>query len=165
MPVVDLLELPSAVKPNSPLAGLDLGEKTIGVAVSDTTWTIASPLELIRKTRFTEDAERLFALMASRDAIRANSRSASSVNLVLRISSSGLAMVQVVSETATPIVFSPRSSPASGEFGFTADGSSSRSTTGISSRGVRASSVQDKRSDRSRPLSNRAPGGKPLRRS
>ena len=30
--------------------GLDLGEKTIGVAVSDVTRMIASPLELIRKT-------------------------------------------------------------------------------------------------------------------
>lgn len=68
MPVVDLLDLPSAVKPNSPLAGLDLGEKTIGVAVSDATWTIASPLELIKKSKFTDDAERLFALMESRNA-------------------------------------------------------------------------------------------------
>jgi putative Holliday junction resolvase len=48
--------------------GLDLGEKTIGVAVSDATRTIASPLELIRKTKFTTDAERLFALMKTRSA-------------------------------------------------------------------------------------------------
>lgn len=68
MPVVDLLDLPSNVKPNAPLAGLDLGEKTIGVAVSDATWTIASPLEVIRKTKFTDDAARLFELMASRNA-------------------------------------------------------------------------------------------------
>jgi putative Holliday junction resolvase len=63
MAIVDLLDLPSA-----PLVGLDLGEKTIGVAVSDATRTVASPLELIRKTKFTDDAGRLFALMESRGA-------------------------------------------------------------------------------------------------
>lgn len=46
--------------------GLDLGEQTIGVAVSDTTRMIASPLELIRKTKFTEDATALFKLMDHR---------------------------------------------------------------------------------------------------
>jgi putative Holliday junction resolvase len=63
VPVLDLLELPPG-----PLFGLDLGEKTIGVASSDATRFIASPLELIRRTRFTPDAERLFALMAHRNA-------------------------------------------------------------------------------------------------
>ncbi|HMP63265.1 MAG TPA: Holliday junction resolvase RuvX, partial [Phenylobacterium sp.] len=37
MPVVDLLELPAALPRLAPVAGLDLGEKTIGVAVSDGT--------------------------------------------------------------------------------------------------------------------------------
>ena len=46
--------------------GLDLGEKTIGVAVSDATRLIASPLELIRKSKFTHEAEQLFKLMAHR---------------------------------------------------------------------------------------------------
>ena len=46
--------------------GLDLGEKTIGVAVSDATRLIASPLELIRKSKFTQEAEHLFKLMAHR---------------------------------------------------------------------------------------------------
>ncbi len=46
--------------------GLDLGEKTIGVAVSDATRMIASPLELIRKSKFTHEAEHLFKLMAHR---------------------------------------------------------------------------------------------------
>jgi putative Holliday junction resolvase len=64
MAVVDLLELPR----NAPLAGLDLGEKTIGVAVSDATQSVASPLELIRKTKFTDDAAALFRLMESRGA-------------------------------------------------------------------------------------------------
>jgi putative Holliday junction resolvase len=68
MPVLDLLDLPAALAPGTPLAAVDLGEKTIGVAVSDLTRLIASPLGLIRKTRFTLDAERLFDLMAGRGA-------------------------------------------------------------------------------------------------
>lgn len=63
MAIVDLADLPLA-----PLVGLDLGEKTIGVAVSDATRTIASPLELIRKVKFTQDVEALFKLMESRGA-------------------------------------------------------------------------------------------------
>lgn len=68
MPVVDILDLPAALPAMTPVVGLDLGEKTIGVAVSDVTRMIASPLELIRKTKFTPDAERLFALMDGRGA-------------------------------------------------------------------------------------------------
>lgn len=68
MPVVDLLELPSLLPLHAPLAGLDLGKKTIGVAVSDATRTVANPLELIRKTKFTDDAKALFKLMENRGA-------------------------------------------------------------------------------------------------
>ncbi|RAK50990.1 Holliday junction resolvase RuvX [Phenylobacterium deserti] len=67
MPVLDLTELPQATPAYSPLIGLDLGEKTIGVAVSDATRTVASPLELIRKTKFTDEANRLFKLMEERN--------------------------------------------------------------------------------------------------
>jgi putative Holliday junction resolvase len=68
MAVVDLLQLPAALPPDAPLVGLDLGEKTIGVAVSDLSRTVASPLELIRKTKFTDDANALFKLMEGRGA-------------------------------------------------------------------------------------------------
>jgi putative holliday junction resolvase len=68
MSVLDLADLPRALPPMTPLVGLDLGEKTIGVAVSDVGRMIASPLALIRKSQFTKDAEALFALMASRGA-------------------------------------------------------------------------------------------------
>ena len=64
MPVLDLAELPAAITPRAPLVGLDLGEKTIGVAVSDATWMIASPLQTIRKTKFTDDAAALFRPLA-----------------------------------------------------------------------------------------------------
>ncbi len=66
--VFDLLDLPGALPAYAPVLGLDLGEKTIGVAVSDATRAIASPLELIRRTKFTQDAARLFQLMAGRGA-------------------------------------------------------------------------------------------------
>ena len=66
VPVLDLLDLPAACPPDTPWMGLDLGEKTIGVAVSDATRLIASPLELIRKSKFTHEAEQLFKLMAHR---------------------------------------------------------------------------------------------------
>ena len=68
MAVIDLLDLEGALAPAAPLVGLDLGEKTIGVAVSDTTRSIASPLALIRKTKFTHDVETLFELMRGRGA-------------------------------------------------------------------------------------------------
>ena len=68
MPVLDVTKLPAALPPSTPLVGLDLGEKTIGVAVSDTTRLIASPMALIRKSKFTEDAAALFKLMDDRGA-------------------------------------------------------------------------------------------------
>jgi putative Holliday junction resolvase len=69
MAVVDILDLPAALPAMTPLMGLDLGEKTIGVAISDATRMIATPLELIRKAKFTDDAARLFKLMDSRKSV------------------------------------------------------------------------------------------------
>lgn len=50
--------------PGQRLIGIDAGTKTLGLALSDVTRTIASPLETIRRTKFTADAERLLALAA-----------------------------------------------------------------------------------------------------
>lgn len=63
-----LEELAAATPPGTPWLGLDLGEKTIGVAASDATRMIASPLQLIRKTKFTPDAEAVLRLMEGRGA-------------------------------------------------------------------------------------------------
>ena len=63
-----LEELAASTPPGTPWLGLDLGEKTIGVAASDATRMIASPLELIRKTKFTQDAEAVLRLMDGRRA-------------------------------------------------------------------------------------------------
>jgi putative holliday junction resolvase len=68
MAVLDLTLLAGVMAKDAPIVGLDLGEKTIGVAVSDTGRMIASPLALIRRAKFTADAEALFKLMESRGA-------------------------------------------------------------------------------------------------
>ena len=57
----------AALPPVRAVAGLDLGEKTIGVAVSDRMLSVASPLQTIRRTKFTKDAEALLALVAARE--------------------------------------------------------------------------------------------------
>jgi putative holliday junction resolvase len=48
------------------VAGLDLGEKTIGVAVSDLRLSVATPLETIRRAKFTLDAAALLAICTKR---------------------------------------------------------------------------------------------------
>ena len=68
MAVIDLTELPSALAKGAAVVGLDLGTKTIGVAVSDRGLMIASPLALIRRAKFTADVEALFKLMDGRGA-------------------------------------------------------------------------------------------------
>jgi putative Holliday junction resolvase len=62
---LDLLPL---LGPGQPLLGLDLGTKTIGVAVSDTRRSLATPLETLPRGKFTADAERLAAIAAGRGA-------------------------------------------------------------------------------------------------
>jgi putative Holliday junction resolvase len=69
MPVLDIEDFAAALPQYAPVVGLDPGEKTIGVAVSDVTRTVASPLALIEKTKFSKDAETLFKLMDGRGAI------------------------------------------------------------------------------------------------
>lgn len=49
------------------LAGLDLGTKTIGVAVSDRMRAVASPLRTIRREKFTIDAAELMKITAERE--------------------------------------------------------------------------------------------------
>ncbi|NJL50675.1 MAG: Holliday junction resolvase RuvX [Blastochloris sp.] len=51
-----------------PLIGLDLGSKTIGVAISDRTRTIASALKTIIRCKFTVDAAELLALATKESA-------------------------------------------------------------------------------------------------
>lgn len=57
-------DLIAHLEPRARLLGLDLGTKTLGLALSDEGRTIASPLETLRRTRFTRDAEALEAIIA-----------------------------------------------------------------------------------------------------
>lgn len=62
-------EFLAALPPNRAIAGLDLGDKTIGVALSDLRRQVATPIEVIRREKFTIDAGRLLALLEARGAV------------------------------------------------------------------------------------------------
>ena len=55
--------------PAGALIGLDVGTKTIGVAVSDATRLIATPIEVVHRSKFRWDAERLMHLAAERRVV------------------------------------------------------------------------------------------------
>ncbi len=63
----DIEDFAAALPPMNALAGLDLGDKTIGVAVSDRMGTAATPLETIKRKKFTLDSERLLEIIKARD--------------------------------------------------------------------------------------------------
>ena len=65
--LLTLPELAAALPPKGRLLGLDLGTKTIGLALSDVERRLASPLETIRRVKFTKDAEQLLAAVAKFD--------------------------------------------------------------------------------------------------
>jgi putative Holliday junction resolvase len=56
----------TALPVSGALAGLDFGDKTIGIAVSDLRRQVATPLSTIRRVKFTEDAAALLALVTAR---------------------------------------------------------------------------------------------------
>lgn len=60
--VKSLSELRALLRKGERLMGVDLGSKTIGLALSDISLTVASPLETIKRAKFTADATRLLAL-------------------------------------------------------------------------------------------------------
>ena len=66
MPVLKPGDLPGRLRRGERLLGLDLGEKTIGLAVSDSALGVASALETLRRTKFTQDAEALKRIIAER---------------------------------------------------------------------------------------------------
>jgi putative Holliday junction resolvase len=62
----DITDYVAALPPAQALMGLDLGDKTIGVAISDPFWSVASPLETVRRRKFGLDAARLLEIIAGR---------------------------------------------------------------------------------------------------
>ncbi len=63
MSIITLDELKAS---SGPLLGIDPGTKTFGLAVSDDTRLIASPVETIKRKKFTPDAQKIFALYDER---------------------------------------------------------------------------------------------------
>ncbi len=63
----DIQKLKDGLNKDQRLLGLDVGTKTIGLALSDTRLSIASPLSTIRRKKFTLDAIELLAIMAEHD--------------------------------------------------------------------------------------------------
>jgi putative Holliday junction resolvase len=66
MAIVSIAELKKNLPAGERLLGLDLGEKTIGLAISDRDLTIGSPLETLRRAKFTQDAAALAKICAER---------------------------------------------------------------------------------------------------
>lgn len=63
--ILELEEFNAQLQTGVAVLGLDLGSKTIGIALSDTTRSIATPIETLKRTKFTKDAEHLLAMAKS----------------------------------------------------------------------------------------------------
>ncbi len=61
-----LAEMAVALPRDGALAGLDLGTKTIGIALSDSRRTVATPAQTLRRRKFTQDAAALLELLSAR---------------------------------------------------------------------------------------------------
>ncbi|MCR4377934.1 MAG: Holliday junction resolvase RuvX [Rhodospirillales bacterium] len=67
MTFMELKNIPSQLTRGQRLMGLDLGSKTIGLALSDVMLSVASPLKTIHRTKFTQDAQHLIELIEEHD--------------------------------------------------------------------------------------------------
>jgi putative Holliday junction resolvase len=67
--ILPLVEAAEHFAPRGGLIGLDLGSKTIGVAVSDPDRKLATGVETVARSNFTADARRVLALAAERAAV------------------------------------------------------------------------------------------------
>lgn len=63
----DITDFAAALPPMRAIAGLDLGTKTIGVALSDRLLSVATPIETIKRKKFTLDAEALLKIVKDRE--------------------------------------------------------------------------------------------------
>ncbi len=67
MPIIEIQELKLRVAGKSRLLGIDVGTKTLGLALSDLSLTVATPLKTLRRTKFTTDAQHLKFLVHEHD--------------------------------------------------------------------------------------------------
>lgn len=69
MAVFSLKDLKRTLRPGHRLLGLDVGSKTIGVALSDANCTLASPVETIRRGKFLSDANTIHTFASQNDVV------------------------------------------------------------------------------------------------
>jgi putative Holliday junction resolvase len=67
MAAFSLEELKARLPPGRRLLGLDLGEKTIGLALSDSLLIVASPMQTLKRGKFSVDAARLEKIIAEQN--------------------------------------------------------------------------------------------------
>jgi putative Holliday junction resolvase len=67
MPICNPADLMARIKPGASLMGLDVGRKTLGVAIADPGLAIASPLATIARTKQTADLARLKRIIDERE--------------------------------------------------------------------------------------------------
>ncbi|MDZ4312167.1 MAG: Holliday junction resolvase RuvX [Cypionkella sp.] len=67
MILTDITEFLAALPANRAICGLDLGDKTIGIAVSDLRRSVSTPIHTVRRTKFTEDAAALLKILTERN--------------------------------------------------------------------------------------------------
>jgi putative Holliday junction resolvase len=65
MGIVSPEELRASLPPGARLLGLDLGEKTIGVALSDRLLSVATPMQTLKRGKFSADAARLDTIISA----------------------------------------------------------------------------------------------------
>ena len=63
----DVYEFSNELQSNNSLIGLDLGTKTIGVAVSDTIRSVATPIKTIKRKKFSLDTENLLEIISTKN--------------------------------------------------------------------------------------------------
>lgn len=63
----DITAFKAGLKPARRLLGLDVGEKTVGLALSDVGLMIASPMQTLRRGKFTADLQKLAAIIAEQN--------------------------------------------------------------------------------------------------
>jgi putative Holliday junction resolvase len=69
MPLITIEEISHFKATKRPLIGLDVGDKTVGISISDTTWLIASPLTLIRRSKPSKDFSDIQKIINDRKAV------------------------------------------------------------------------------------------------
>ena len=91
-------EFAAALPAGGKLAGLDVGTKTIGLALCDAGWSFAGPAQTLRRTKFTADLERL------RDFVAANAIAGVVIGLPLNMDGSDSPRTQSVRAFARNLV-------------------------------------------------------------